>query len=171
MVEIIPSARVQVRETHQLRSPGTCALCGNGTCVDGYIDPDVYFEWEGNIYFCMNCAKQMAKAIGCLLPDESRYLEELNNTIAEDLKETKEKLRAYDGLINAITGALGSDVADISRTLDSILGKGEPEQPDNGTDAPSATDAGKPEVTEPVAKQGPVHPKRPQRSNEPRVNI
>lgn len=90
--EITPSDRVQIRQRSDLVYPAVCAMCGNGTDVDGFIDVGVWYEWEGQVYFCHKCGLEIARAIGCLMPDESRYLEDMNRKMAEELKVTKEQL-------------------------------------------------------------------------------
>ena len=139
-----PSDRVQVRELGQLRSPGTCALCGNGTCLEGYVDLDIYYEWEGQVYLCMNCARQVAQVVGALLPDQAEFLQatlekvqtELTLTKAE-LSHANEQLSAYGTLFGSITPSGSPPASDASEES--------PEQSGDAVDAPSASDAGESE--------------------------
>lgn len=104
-----PSDRVQVVQAGSLRAPGTCALCGSGTCELGYVDLDIYYDWEGNVYLCMWCAKQVAHVIGCLNPEESKHLEELNLSLVKELNETKERLNDYRVMADVISRSFGVD--------------------------------------------------------------
>lgn len=117
MYEIQPSDRVQIRQRNELLAPACCAICGNGTCLDGFIDPGIFYEWEGQVYFCMNCAKEIARAVGSLTPEESRYLEGLNEKMAQELAETREKFNDFRAIADLIERLTGTNAASLSISL------------------------------------------------------
>jgi hypothetical protein len=107
-----PSDRVQVRQLGSLLHPGACALCGSGNCDDGYVDTGVYYEYEGQVYFCMTCAHQIVNAIGCLLPDESEHLRDLNSEMAtrvteleNENRQLRDNLAAWNNLLATATSS------------------------------------------------------------------
>lgn len=166
-----PSDRVQVIQAGSLGHPGTCALCGSGTCELGYVDLDIYFEWEGNVYLCMWCAKQVAKVIGCLNPEESKHLEELNLSIAQELKETKEKLNDYSALADVISRAFNLSPSAVARgngDKPSSQSEGQPE-PASESDVSGAEQ--KPVATKPGPKRRPNDPARITSSDRDKLNI
>lgn len=106
MFDNTPSDKMQVLGIADLRHPGTCMVCGNGTHPDGYVDLGVWYEYEGNCYICSLCLKQAAEVIGCLVPEEAKALQEafsaMNDvlTTAElNLKVARERLAVYDDAI------------------------------------------------------------------------
>lgn len=112
MTEIDPSARVQFRGVGQLQHPGNCAMCGNGTCEKGYVDPSIWYEWEGQVYFCFNCTVQMAEAIGCLAPDQSEFLVNQNKELAAKLQSATEELDNANTNLSIFYGAINAAAVD-----------------------------------------------------------
>lgn len=154
-----PSDRVQVISRGQLKPPGACALCGNGTCEEGYVDSGVYFDWEGHVYFCMNCTVQIAETIGCLTPAESDHLKSLNESIAEELSKTQEKLNHAESRLADYDRVLSGLVPSIANVDGSLVEESQPEsdvvdEPDsNGAESDT-------KPTESVEKRRPANPKR-----------
>lgn len=167
-----PSDRVQMRERGELRHPGICALCGNGTCVEGYVDLDIYFEYEGNVYLCMNCALQVAHVIGCLLPKESRYLEELNNEIATKCKSLEEKLDGYQKFDNLIAEFFGHSINTASDDPVSDPPVEESESEPDTVNEPTSDGSGeKPVSVKSGPKRRPNDASRSKRSNSAGLHI
>lgn len=109
-------------------------MCGNGTCMRGYVDPAIFYEYEGQVYFCMNCAEEMAKTIGCLLPDESEFLTEQNTMLAEqnaelttEVTNARERLAFYDSVIASVVADSASgpvlDVTSVQQPADKPVNK------------------------------------------------
>lgn len=102
-----PSDRVQVVPLGRLQPPAACALCGSGNDQMGYIHTDVWYEYEGYVYFCLsNCARQLAEVFGCLLPEEAEILKaqateiaETNKTLEAELNEARSRLSTFDSII------------------------------------------------------------------------
>lgn len=159
--EPLPSDKVQLRERAQLMSPACCAMCGNGTCREGYVDPSVFYEYEGQVYFCWNCGLEIARALGCLPPDQTQFLINQSKEFAKELADLKEKyaraesrLAVYDSVIIAASSDDNtiSDATEGSRNVET------------GSDEPApSTDAGESEPSEPV--------KSPRRTNVKRTTV
>lgn len=167
--EPIPSDKVQIRQRAELQPPAICAMCGNGTCRDGYVDVDVWYEWEGQVYFCHNCGLEIARALGCLPPDQTQFLIGQNQDFAKELASLKEaheratsRLAIYDSVI---AGAATSDPALMDAEQGTLF-----ESADSNAPAPTA-DAGEPKSKEPVksARRGDV--KRSTVRNSPGITL
>lgn len=167
-----PSDRVQLIGQGQLMHPGCCALCGSGNSEDGYVDTGIFYDYEGQVYFCVTCATQIANVIGCLAADEVQHLQALLAETATQLKEVKEahardaeRLNDYDNLmLNAI--AVGIDRPDV------VSGELVTSQPEAAGDAIESapesltgTDSGEPVVKKSVASGGRRKPPRTERSD------
>jgi hypothetical protein len=94
---------VQVVGRGDLLAPGSCALCGSGNSDEGYVDTGIFYDYEGQVYFCITCTRQIAEVIGCLLPEEANILREQANEVAKanakltlELEAANERLRAFD---------------------------------------------------------------------------
>lgn len=74
VIENDPSARMQVRSRGQLVAPASCAVCGNATCDEGYLDLNVFIDFHGTVYLCMNCITQGAETVGMFTPTEVKNL-------------------------------------------------------------------------------------------------
>lgn len=156
-----PSDRVQVIGQGSLQHPGACALCGSGNCDDGYVSTGIYYEYEGFVYFCMNCAKQIAEAIGCLLPDEASHLREISEAVATKCSRLEEKnanlndrLSAWNNIVaeSIASGAVRAPVSEVEpnsnvSNLDVVTGPddGESESKESGTE-PGPNDVKQPPV-------------------------
>lgn len=112
-----PSDRVQLIDRGSLLHPGCCALCGSGNCDEGYVDTGIYYDYEGQVYFCWNCAMQIAAVIGCLSADEHGIMRALLEETAAKLKATEEELGNANERLNTydtfIIGAINSSDARI----------------------------------------------------------
>lgn len=88
-----PAARVQLIKSLPM-SPGCCALCGTSDHPEGFADPQLYYEFYGNVYLCGTCIGDFARLFGWEHPQKV-YL------LLLELKDVKEELeRAYDDLAN-----------------------------------------------------------------------
>ncbi len=103
------SDRVQVVSQGELLHPGACALCGSGNSDEGYINMGIWYEYEGQQYYCMNCVRQIIAVVGGLTDDQAEHLnglnEELvgrNTALRTELEEANELLGKWNGLINSI---------------------------------------------------------------------
>lgn len=112
MKEVNPSARVQRRGVGELRHPACCALCGNGTSEKGYVDPDIFYDWEGQVYFCYACTVEMAEAIGCLAPDEAEFLTDQNKELADKLHQANQELTNANSNLSVFYNAVNAVAVD-----------------------------------------------------------
>lgn len=101
-----PSSRMHYRGIGDLMFPGSCCVCGNGTNQAGYVDIGVYYEYEGQVYLCLDCVTEAAETGGMLSLEVSNHLKELATQVAEDNKalrqlnlEMSERLGHYDSLL------------------------------------------------------------------------
>lgn len=148
-----PSDRVQLRGRGELMHPGSCALCGSGNCDDGYVDLDIFYEYEGQVYLCMVCANQVVGVAGGLPSDEANFLKAQFEDTASRLKaaeselhELRAKLGSWDSIFS---GAFGSSFSDLERELkeaqresvnadSSLSGDGESKPSESGEGAGSS---------------------------------
>jgi len=187
MVERVnPSSRIQVRGLGELLAPAVCSLCGNGM-HEKYVDPAIWYEWEGQQYFCELCVTEMAELIGCLNPEESKFLMDVNAEVSARNQELELVATAYDELCNALKsinldlgGLTGLSVPprkeaepvtreqQLSNSQPTIV-RTTPSRTDSEPVSESADGGEKPEPKppEPVKKPGRNDPARPSGSNEP----
>ena len=153
MFENTPSDRVQVRHLGSLIHPGACALCGSGNCEAGYLDTGVYYEYEGQVYFCMTCVHQMINAVGGLLPDEVLHLKGEMSEIAkshtrleEENAELHDRLSTWNSVIAraASDGLLGVPIGPVQQSNDGDV-----------TESVKVSADGKPIPTKSVTKRRP----------------
>ena len=168
--ELRPDDRMQVMGVGDLRPPGCCAVCGNGTHPEGYVHLGINFAYEGEIYLCMTCVTECAETAGLLSAPEVKHIQAVNEELATDnaglkqeLADKNERLEHYDDLFGDASGdtSVGSAFANPRSP------KVEPEQPDGGvvTESPVEQGSGESESPEPVKSPGPSEPTRPERSD------
>lgn len=103
------SDRMQVVGLGDLLHPGACALCGNGTCVDGYVNTSIFYDYEGTVYLCMRCVEQLCTVVGALLPEEAVQLrihtEQIAAKCAELEAENNDLRNRVDSWDSVLSGA------------------------------------------------------------------
>lgn len=87
-IENDPSARMQVRSRGQLVAPASCMVCGNATCDEGYLDLNVFIDFHGTCYLCMNCIIQAGETVGMYTVEQVGHF----TAQIESLLESKEAL-------------------------------------------------------------------------------
>lgn len=117
--ELSPSDRVLLRGRADLMAPGCCNICGAGDHPEGFIDIQVYVEYEGQTYFCMTCAEQIGEVAGMLTRAETKQLTTLSGELAEakatletELENANARLSAYDVLLASALANVDSVVTD-----------------------------------------------------------
>lgn len=105
-IENDPSARIQVRSMGELRAPGTCYVCGSGTCESGYVDFGTFVDYHGNFYLCMTCAQQVADVIGYYSPEEVLTQEGIAADIAQKNLELEKSLEEARNVIDSLNTLL-----------------------------------------------------------------
>lgn len=167
-IENDPSARMQVLSRGELNLPGTCYVCGNGTCEEGYLDFNTFIDYHGNFYLCMTCAVQAAETIGCFTPEQVALMNELGEKAAEKVKVLEQELANARPILDAFEHAM--------RLASPSLNLGDPVvNPDAGPGiltveptAPAITEGaagGKPETEELNPFSGPANPRRSKSRN------
>ena len=161
-----PSDKFQPRGVGDLKHPGTCLACGNGTCEFGYIDLGTFFDYEGQMYLCKTCVEEVGEVVGMLTIDESAFLQttceslaEENKRLSKELEDASDRLRAYDSLLDPLVDRRINDLA-VEKA------------PELKTDGSSVTgnfevgEGGKSEVTKPANGEGPAKPELFKSSND-----
>lgn len=162
-IENDPSARMQLRTRGELVHPGSCMVCGSGTCDEGYLDLGVFFDYEGTMYLCHTCATQAGETIGMFTPDQvnsqlslleqltqenAKYKEELDNV--RPLVDAVNRLRQPSDSIDPHAPTIVDFVREESESLPAVI---EPESVSSDDDSVKFTDgsdSGKPEPEKPV---------------------
>lgn len=159
-----PSDRMQLVGQGDLILPGVCVHCRSGNHENGYIDLDVFFDYEGKIYLCSTCLTQAGEIIGMLTPGEAEFIREMNEELVakvgdltSELDKANERLKAFDSLL---AGAIASNPDVVP-----VLNQSTPEV--IGTPDEVANDAteGEPEPEESVTSDGPSDVSEPTGSN------
>ncbi len=104
-----PGARMHIVGLGQLMHPGTCMVCGSGVRESGYLAVGVYFDYEGEMYICVEyCLPEIIKMIGGLTHDEAQLIVDAANRALEqaaslkaDMERLNERLIHYDALLNS----------------------------------------------------------------------
>ncbi len=163
MSDLNPDSRMQRRGVGDLLHPACCAVCGNGTCEAGYIDIGVYYDYEGQVYLCMNCVNEIADTAGLLTDTELHHLKgeitkvaHANEVMTQELKVAHEKLAHYDALF----GDRFNSHPDVMADLETNSG---PDENPNGTDNDS--NESESVVDEPVVSDGHSDVSRSEQSN------
>lgn len=90
------SSRVQLLDT-PVAAPGVCALCGSAN--KRVVDFGKQLDWYGAVYFCEDCIREIAEAIGFIpvdpltkLNNEHRELRIQTDQLRSQIKSLKETL-------------------------------------------------------------------------------
>ena len=144
-IENDPSARMQVRSRGELRHPGSCMVCGNGTNDDGYVDLSVFFDFEGTMYLDMTCALELAELIGCVTPEQIKVFEQKVEDLAKKNDELRKELDNAQHHVDTVNALLRSSLLPGSDPASADLEVSE-EQPEPEQQEPTV-------LSEPVKRQ------------------
>lgn len=161
--DVDPSKLTQLRSRGQLMHPGTCAICGNGTCDEGYLDTGIYYDYEGHVYICLVCVRtEVLPQIGAIPYEEAEYIKNERQADAtrileleNELVETKEKYRELAMALDVIRRGSDLTLNDPTPIVD------EDGQEESGSDdkdltlPPESTDSGKSGSKKPSKGKGP----------------
>lgn len=115
----VVSSKVQILEAPRL-NPGVCMLCGTSRNDDRqYIDIGKDIDFIGVIYFCTFCMTEVANALGCLMPEQARALENELDAARQRILEFHQKDEALNDAISSLrdTGLFsGTDFTGIRRS-------------------------------------------------------
>jgi len=118
-----PGSRLKLLNQGDLLHPGACAVCGSGNYQEGYLSLDVFIDFFGDVYLCLQCLSEGASAAGMLSKEQSEHVKELltelsteNKTLKDFLKEASERIAIYERAfsaagvsVNAVNGSVVSD--------------------------------------------------------------
>lgn len=147
-----PGSRLKLLNQGDLLHPGACAVCGSGNYQEGYLSLDLFIDFFGDVYLCLQCLSEGASAAGMLSKEQSEHVKELlselsteNKTLKGFLKEASERIAIYERAfsaagvnVNAVNGSVVSDGSEpvdedsetVVEDVDTITepeGTGEPE--------------------------------------------
>lgn len=112
-----PDSKFKILGRGSLLAPACCASCGGSDAERRYLDLGLFYDFEGQVYFCTICVEEMAETIGLLNSTELEFLQELNTKLAADYSELKnryeeehERLQHFDSLFAGLTGPSSDDV-------------------------------------------------------------
>lgn len=118
--------------------PGSCKACGSGS-KPPYIDTETSEEFHGAVYYCHECAGQIAQLLGFLSPTQSEVLIKENVDLAQQNFNFRIRIenleKAIDGLVrsgsfDASTSVVASDDSapslfdEMDRSEDDTTGSG-----------------------------------------------
>jgi len=105
----LESSRVRILDSPNLH-PGTCVLCGASRNDDRkYVDIGLDIDFVGVIYFCTFCMQEVANRLGCLMPEQTKKLEDELDSARQTIINFQAQKAAYDDAINTLrsTGLFG----------------------------------------------------------------
>lgn len=115
----VVSSKVQILNAPIL-APGVCMLCGSSNNDDrDYIDIGKNVEFVGVLYFCTFCMTEVVNALGCLMPEQARALENELDAARQRILEFHQKDEALNGAIDTLrhTGLFsGTDLTAVQRS-------------------------------------------------------
>jgi len=122
----VATSKVQILEAPRL-APGTCMLCGTSRNDDRqYIDIGKDIQYVGVIYFCTFCMTQIANTLGCLMPEQTKALEDELDAARQRILEFEIKDRTLNDAITTLrdTGLFsGTDFTGIVGSAPVVVAK------------------------------------------------
>jgi hypothetical protein len=144
---------MQIRSIGELQLPGTCYVCGNGTCDEGYVDFGTFVDYHGSFYLCLICAKQLAELLGYFSPDEVQTTQALLSTYVTENESLKKELENARPVLDSLTSFLQSTVQSSGFIGSDVAEAADESRPfgDDSTEGSEATDS---DATESVDSAG-----------------
>lgn len=127
-----PLGRFQMRSRGELQLPGSCMICGSGTCDEGYVDFGIFVDYHGTLYFCVPCVKEVAQVIGCITPEDNDIFAEATEEKLALLVETQKELEDARKHIDNLNAVLTSKLLSNSAVVEGVT-----EEPVKPSQAPS----------------------------------
>lgn len=147
-------------------------MCGNGTRQDGFIDFQIYYDYEGYVYLCMLCFEETLNVLGLLTKVEADSLRAIaashaaeNLSLKKELEEANARLSQYDSLIGSVVSRVPS-ISVLAEQGTPTSGKGIDDAPVGIADP---ADAGEPVSSEPVKVSRSNDSSQSKRGNSKRV--
>lgn len=80
--------------------PGRCVGCSkSATGKEQFLDTTCSVDYYGAIYFCLNCAKEIGRALGM---DFVEKVQEENSLLKAELDFNKQKVELADGIMDSL---------------------------------------------------------------------
>lgn len=98
-----PSAKIQFVQITQT-APGCCATCGSGQDKYGFVDTGLDAEFWGRVYFCSNCALEIAAVFGFISPGDYADLEAELDYGKLELEKMTEKADNFERILSGLDG-------------------------------------------------------------------
>ena len=98
-----PSARITIQQVPQA-SPGHCGICGKGQDPNGFVDPQLDFDYYGSLIFCKDCIAQMAAIFGFISPEDYDELTGELDLTKLDYNEALGKIQELERIVDGFTG-------------------------------------------------------------------
>jgi hypothetical protein len=140
MFENGPSDRMQLVGVGELLHPGSCIVCGNGTCAEGYIRFGVSLEFEGELYLCWFCVVQAAEVLKCLIPSEADTLREIADKVATENASLRKENEFANERLKAVDAIFSPSLADLAR-ISSVFGENSNEESGDDSSTASGSDS------------------------------
>ena len=96
------SGRMRRIDAGRMQSPACCAVCGSTSNEDGYLDPQIFIEYHGNIYFCCHCASEMGAFFKMVTYEEHEHIMLEMENLRELLLEANSKAAKAEGVLDEI---------------------------------------------------------------------
>ena len=109
-----PGSRMQIVGFDGLMHPATCMVCGSGNREGGYLRLGVYFDYEGEMYICIDfCLTELINTVGGLTRDEAVTVYTAANNALERVAQLEAELEYVNGRLvsyDALLSGIRSDV-------------------------------------------------------------
>lgn len=93
-----------------LVEPGTCAGCNRPPAYpeEPFISVQMELEFYGCVYFCLDCTKALATAIGWMGPNATEKIQETNGLLLDRILQLNSQNEYLKELLNVRINASGS---------------------------------------------------------------
>jgi hypothetical protein len=106
--EYDPSGRFKIISVGMLMHPAACAVCGNGTCEQGYVDFGLAYDYEGSVYFCVLCAREIGEVVGQVTPEEVSLIQTIADSVAVENELLKAELDRVKPIADSVMRAFNN---------------------------------------------------------------
>lgn len=133
--------RFSVEPPHPISTPGSCVTCGTSYCEQGFVNPNLDFEFYGSVIICRTCVAEIAAIYGFITPEQLEEIQIQLHELRTNLNKSDKELTAAKGIIDGFsrdwTEQRNSDLESSGLTL--VDDKTEPDPKFQLTDDKSKT--------------------------------
>jgi hypothetical protein len=107
--ELSPQSRYSIH-TAPPKAPGKCFICSTGGGVDErkFLDFGKQLKWYGAVYFCSECIREIAEALGYYPAEIFKLLTEANSELIQANDQLRKSLESANVARRAIAGTLAN---------------------------------------------------------------